>query len=454
MTTLKDYFFVNTLNYKGYNILPIILAQRYINYIKKKNKSESTLIEKIGRFIKYSFNILRNIFKKPQVLYNNIFYNNMEEVNCYVINFSPDDERHFKHIHNVFILDSKGIVFTINRKVYLYYKNLKKSVVFFDVKCANKTINKHFFSNFLNLELDYNEKNLIIRAANLVDLLEYVISHFGLPKAIISLQDFHPYDYVFTEFFKNKTNTITLQHGTTSTENEENSIWNFVFSDYIIVWGKEDQKNLEKLGIPSHKIIPLGTAKYDHYFNKNSENYYSFDNSNCVLLSIPPLNLLDKSMIEYIIELIENFAKFKNIELLIRFHPANSKYRICKFLRDLEKRKITNFRVSEERDVVKDILKSKIILANKSGIAYDAMLFNRPVIEYNSNGEDNFYKYRSAVINCEKIEDILKVVSEIFVNYEFNKKILEKQKMFIENYFVLPPNGEKILNFINNLSKK
>lgn len=456
MTSLKDYFSENSFLYKQYNLLPALLSKYYTNMINKEKKDSWYItIRKIAKKLIYSFRLFgKSYFTHNNFKNNKMDLSNIKDYNFYVINFLPSDGRHFFHIHNIFMLDPKGVVLTTSKKTFLYYKTLKKPVIFFFVK-KGRNIRKNSNDNPKVIEnLDFEDIHYLQYAMNLIDLLEEMSFKYGIPKVVISLQDFHFYDYVFTEFFKKKTYTITLQHGITSTELRDNSLWNFVFSDYIIVWGKEDKENLEKLGIQSQKIIPLGTARYDHYFRNYNENDFNLDNSNRILLSIQPINLLDSHMIEYIIELIKNFEKMKNIELLIRFHPGNRKYYIRQFLRKLKRSEINNFKVSKERDVVKDILSSKIILANKSGIAYDAMLFNKAVIEYNSNDENSFKKYRSAVLNFEKIEDILKAVSRILVDQEYNNKILEKQKKFIEDYFILPPNGKKILNFINNLNRK
>jgi CDP-glycerol glycerophosphotransferase (TagB/SpsB family) len=441
MESLKSWFNNNKVYYKGYNISTILLVEKYLQTVRNKKFLKNNYLNIIKKII--AKKVL--IYFKPKILVSNI--ENLINKNFYIVNFKPNDLRHFLHIHNIIKIDKNAVVGTVVKETYNYYKNLKIPVIFYDVAHRLKHENKINFEQSFTL----NEILLLNRAAALIDIIEKTIRKYGYPKTLIVLQDFHAYDSIFTNFFKNKIPTITLQHGISSILPEkDNSLWNFVFSDYIIAFGNSQKEVLKYYGIEDKKIIPLGTAKYDEYFKLNLDNNFS---KNVVLLSIPPLGLIKNDFIDYLIELISKISNIKKFNLKLRFHPANRKDSIKNFLKTLKKHNIKNFVVSNENDPIKDIIESDIVLTNSSGIAYEAMLFHKPVIEFYSDNNDLKFDYRIDVLNVKDLNDIMKSLERILTDKFYLQSLLEKQNSFINNHFTPPPSGERILKFINEISK-
>lgn len=444
MESLRSWFNSNKIYYKGYNLSPVLLTKKYLETIHNNNVSKNNkfiLAKNVAKKI-----LLNHSFLKSMILKSGV--GNLKNKHFYVVNFSPNDPRHFLHIHNILKIDDNAIVGTVNREVFDYYKKLKIPVIFYRVKFRAK-LNKE-----LNLKnnLTIGEKYLVHTAALLIDLLEKTVGKYQYPKSLITLQDFHAFDYVFASFFKGKIPTITLQHGLASkTLEKDNSIWNFVFSDYIIVFGETQKETLKYYGIKEEKILPLGTAKYDDYFYSDFNCISS--SKNVVLLGIPPLNLVNRDLVNYIIELTSQISQKNEFCLKLRFHPANSNLAKKNFLKTLKKYSVSHFIVSNEQDVIKDIIQSKVILANSSGLGLEAMLFDKPVIEYFSDGKkDEMYDYQKAALNAFDVKQILEYLERLLHDENFLNFVINKQKKFIRNHYALPPSGRRILDFINKIS--
>ncbi|WGS63893.1 UDP-N-acetylglucosamine 2-epimerase [Marinitoga aeolica] len=447
METLRSWFNNNKIYYKNYNLLTILVAKKYLQILNENYYSMNIKL-KLKKIIENLIIKYSHIFK-PKILTSRI--NSLANKNFYIVNFNPDEVKTFLHIHNIIKFDNNAVVGTVSKKTYKYYKMLKIPVIFFDIKYKLKHDKFTFDKNF-----SANEFLMLHRAAALIDTLEKTIIKYQYPKTLITVQDYYYFDSIFANFFKNKIPTITLQHGLISKmENKDNSLWNFVFSDYIIVWGKSQKEILKYYNINESKIKALGTARYDDYFinNINNINYNTKIIDNKILFSIQPLNLLEKDLINYMIKLIGKITKNNEYELFLRFHPGNSKEAKKEFINSLKRENIINFKVSEEEDVIKDIISSRIVLSNRSGIAYETMLFNKPLIEYYSI-DNNTFDYRNAVINALDIDEIIQYIDRIFKEEKFLLDVLKKQKKFINQYFKQPPSSKRILEFINNQSKK
>lgn len=317
---LKKWYDNNSFIYKNFELKGAFLTTLYLeSYSNKKNSL---------------FYFLRNTkWKVLSFIKNNNYYvnnfKNIENLNAYIINFDPEDNRHFDHIKGLVEKDKNALILTISSNVYDYYKE-SKPVVLFNVKYKNNYYIKEKYYEKNKLPKKYNFiKN---RALSLIDLLICFEKEHGLPKKIISLQDFHMYDYIFTQFYKGRITTITLQHGAIF---GEGILWKFIFSDYIIVWGEKPKRQLINLGIPQDKIKALGTAKYDQYLKYKQIKKRT---NGRILFSIQPL--LTKEFINSTINFIYNFINNSSYNIWIRYHPAVKKKYKKKNIQFLQKKKV------------------------------------------------------------------------------------------------------------------
>ncbi len=430
---LKNWYENNSFLYRNIELKGAFLTELYTEEISNKKRS---LLYYFLRNMKWK--ILSHI-KKNDYYTDNI--RNIRGLNAYVINFEPEDYRHFDHTKYLIEQDSKSLILTTNIKVYNFYKGFRP-VVLFDVKFQNPYFNKNEYFEKVKTSKKYNV--IRNRAINLIDLLTVFDKKYGMPNRIITLQDFHMYDYVFTQFYKNKITTITLQHGMIT----EGVLWNFVFSDYIIVWGEKPKNKLTKFGIPSEKIKAIGTAKYDGYLKREKIQRRK---NNRILFSIQPH--LSKEYLKEIIIFITGFINKSNHNIYIRYHPAVNKITRKALYKSFKKDKLINRRVfiSNEVDPIKDLVNSDILLASQTSLAVEAMLFETIVIEYLSDKNKIYEDYRDIVPHFKNPEDLITFIDNIYKDKEFKNAIVKYQSKYIDKEIKKPPRAKKILDFINEV---
>ncbi len=431
---LKKWYDNNSYIYRNIEIKGTFLAELYTEIRSNKKRS---LFYYLLRNKKWE--ALTYIKKNDFYTYNVV---DIKNSNAYIMNFDPEDDRNFDHMKTLIEKDNKSIILTMNKKVYDFYKNFKP-VVFFDIRFKNNYLNKDKY--FEKNKLPKRYKFIKNRALSLIDLLYAFEKEYGFPKKVISLQDFHFYDHIFTQFYKNKIPTITLQHGMIFTEG---ILWSFVFSDYIIVWGENSKNKLSKLGIPIEKIKVLGTAKYDQYLKE--ENIKNRKNHR-ILFSIQPQ--LSKEFLDETINFIKNFVNSSNYNIWIRYHPAVKKHIRKKIYNSLNKNKFINNRVfiSSEKNPIKDLLRSDILLASKTSLAVEALLFETIVIEYLSKKIDKYYDYRDAVPHFLDVNKLIDFIEKIYKENNFKDKIIKEQSKYIDKEIKKPPRTKEILDFINEV---
>jgi len=457
-----------SIKYKNYEIKNAIIAHKYIKlvglmHINNVNhfnlrKSLSSIKWKLilhllmNRIPKRNKNLL--IKKNYDSLYD------LSNKNLYAINFSPNDPRHFLHIATLAKKDKNSLVISIRDDVYEYFNKLGVQSILLDIynpwrkiKDLKIQVPKVQPGKILMFSLDNFSLILLLRAASLIDLLDIITNENGLPQTLITLQDFHCFDSVFASYFLGKIPTITLQHGLMGTGN---LLWKYLISDKIITWGLRQSEILESLGVSSKKIKVLGTAKYDLCVDK-IENKLENNKNKRVLLGIQQ-TMFFKENNEIIFDFIKKLLSSKeNYTVSVRFHPAITKKNRKKFVQKLKKLNLNHgikIDVSDIEDPFKDISKSDIVLVSSSGLAMEAILLKKPVIEYLSKREESikYGDYRDFSLHAFKGKDAEAMIIKLFNDKDFYNKIVEKQNNFINLEIMPPPAIPRILNFINSLN--
>ena len=459
-----------SIKYKNYEIKNAIITHKFFQlnkllHIKNVNYFD---LRKILSSIKWKFILhlfknemaKRNKNKLIKKNYDSLY--DLSNKNLYAINFSPNNPRHFLHIATLAKKDNRSLVITVRDDVYNYFNKIEIPIILLDVSIPWRNendleINIPFTSleNKSLLSLDLTSLVLLSKSASLIDLMDIVTNKNSLPQTLITLQDFHYFDSVFASYFLGKIPTITLQHGLIGTGIP---FWKYLTSDKIIVWGLRQAEILESLGVNSKKIEVLGTAKYDLYIDR-VEGKLNNNRNKRILLGIQQ-TMFFKENNEIIFDFIKKLLSSReDYTVFIRFHPAITKKNCKKFVQKLKKLNLTygiKIEISDIEDPLEDISKSDIILVSYSGLAVEAILLKKPVIEYLSKKEDSvkFGDYRDFSLHAFEGEEAKKLIIKLFKDYNFYKEIIKKQNKFINTEIMPPPAIPRILDFINSLSNE
>jgi len=457
-----------SIKYKNYEIKNVIIAHKFFQYQHTKSIKSINYFNLRTILSSIKWNLQLKLLKKETSKNHMIlkgYCDSIEDLsnkNLYAINFSPNDSRNFLHIAPLAEHDENSLVITVRKDVYNYFYEIKKPVIlcntynpWINIKSLEINVPKIYSNKEPLQSLDLFSLVLLSRAASLIDLLNRAINESSFPKTLITLQDFYYFDSVFTSYFLGKIPTITLQHGLISAAD---IFWKYLISDQMIVWSIRQSKILESLGISFQRIKILGTAKYDLYMDK-IDNGSKINDSKRVLLGIQQ-DMFFKKKEKIIFNFIKNLLSSKgNYKVVIRFHPGIEKENRMKFSQKLEKMNlnyVVKIDISDIEDPLEDISKSAIILVSCSGLATEAMLLKKPVIEFLSKKEDSkkFGDYRDFSLHAFKWEDVEVLIIKLLNNNDFYQSIVEKQNNFINYEIMLPPAIPRILNYINSLNNK
>jgi len=442
----RDWESLGLVTYKGYDVKYSYLIYFYVKGRQNRGKLIKTLSAlRTGLSVIKSYCVSLLTPKKSSWKSLNLELNGriLESMNAYAINFLPSDLRHFLHISSLAEKDDSSVVLTTKKKVYDYFAQREKPVIFF----ARLGRQIKYDSNARRL--GFRERAMYSRSAGLIDNLESVESRLGNPKSIIVLQDFHTEDSVFATFYKDKVPTVTLQHGMVN----PGGLWQFVLSDYIICWGRKSTENLHKSGIPNEKIIPLGTAKYDQYLSSRIERDKQKRNF-VIQIGIQQGSVLGE---EYERKTYEFFREFiyshPEYDYVLKFHPAKRKSEMKKYKRLAS---VRNVRISSSNNAYELISESDVVLTYRTTLATDAMILDRPVIEYQLLSKDQtdgpFGDYRDSVIRISDHASLEQELWHISIDKHYRDAIISKQREFLREEMLPPPNARRIIDFLNSLS--
>ena len=460
-----------SIKYKNYEIKNAIIAHKYIKLVgfMHINNVNHFNLRKTLSSIKWKLILHLLMNKIPKRNKNLLIRKNydssyvLRNKNLYAVNYSPNDLSCFLHIALLAKKDKCSLVITVRDDVYNYFNEIEIPVILLDVSIPWRNENDlkiHVpltsLENKLLLSLDLTSLVLLSKSASLIDLLDIVTNENGLPKTLITLQDIIAFDSVFASYFKGKVPTVTLQHGSAVMKNNQNDLWKFLISDWMIVFGARQAEILKFAGVDSKKIKILGSAKYDIYINKIDGKLKNNRNKR-LLLTIQKI-MFSKENVEIIFDFIKNLLSSKeDYTVFIRFHPSIKKKNRKIFVQQLKKLNLNygvKIDISDIKDPLEDISKSEIILITSSTLGMESILLKKPVIEYLSSGKDNnknFGDYRDFVLHASNGKDAKLLIIKLLNNKDFYNEVVEKQNNFVNSEIMPPPAIPRILDFIYNL---
>ena len=134
-------------------------------------------------------------------------------------------------------------------------------------------------------------------------------------------------------------------------------------------------------------VIETGWPKLDIYgkslniYNAEKESLLKKHNAKNILLYAPTFSPRLTSA-PYLIDEIETLAKNPDYVILIKFHPLMDKKWIETYTRLAEKYSNINFQ--HEKNIIKFLLISDILISDTSSVIYEFLLLDKPVITFNN----------------------------------------------------------------------
>jgi hypothetical protein len=219
--------------------------------------------------------------------------------------------------------------------------------------------------------------------------------------------------------------------------------------DLFLASGDSQKKYLEKVGVPSRRIVSVGLSRYDHlaafqkrytqfqsraYLNIPQDYQYSilFD-SNYALrgyITIQEISLVTNALLNFVRE-------HPSVALLIKPHPAHRPGWLEDFLDYFS---LPNVYLIDKNMLPFHALNAADLIITKfSTIALEAMLFKRPVVSILLDGGERFRIYGDAVECANSLEALQEILSMVVGDARrraaWVQDQLENQARFLKSYF-------------------
>jgi hypothetical protein len=236
--------------------------------------------------------------------------------------------------------------------------------------------------------------------------------------------------------------------------------YTFKHFDSYIVWGESQQfflKNTMNINSPIYLKGPISQYIFNNYIMSDSYNNYLKPSSSVNLLycTITPRNFPNEvNFVKDLINKINNDVYGNNCHLTIRLHPAEKD---VDSYRDLVSNKVSisyskgvsslyDWDVDERffLDQIEDFINSDIVITVASTITIDAIILNRPVINFKPkilNGKVDLYQldhYKSVTNSneleiVESIEELDSVIKEILSGKHKNYRKSISKEVFLHD---------------------
>lgn len=397
--------------------------KNYIKIIGTRSKIKNYIEYKIKNYIKnhlfmnciFDYIFIKTIDKNYKKLKNIVLMDNCSTYSQLI--------NELERGNNIFLLQND-----INNKL----RFLKKNYKFYSLKIKDY---KKFKTNWNNIKCLYR-KGLFEIASMFnvkIELVEFIIG-FNLNmlkdcflcltilednKCEIDLlyveQSVYGIQALGTDFFnRNKFHSIEVLHGVPC-------VVEVGKTSKVAVYGQRDKLFLSSHGVDKTKIIITGNPYYDKIFNLIKEKQYNF-----LLLILdwmpffPSSNSYEKIFTQ-VIDMIKLLQYFRNENLIIKLHPAQSEKEVeyISHLVNNFKEVRNRIKIKKNEDTINLLRDSKIIYTYSSSVGVEALLMKKPLIildyiYYNHRRSIDYEKYGGCFVarNFEELllatEDIIK----------------------------------------------
>ena len=175
------------------------------------------------------------------------------------------------------------------------------------------------------------------------------------------------------------------------------------------------------------KVVQTGWPKLDvygkelHMYDADKEQLLTAHNANKIILFAPTFSPSLTSA-PYLLGQIEQLSENKAYVIVIKFHDLMSQELIVAYKKLAVK--VSNVVFAEERNIIKYLLISDVMISDTSSVVYEFLLLDKPVITFKNNSKtcewDNSLEYKGLE---EKVNDNLE-----------NDPYKEKRALIVKEY--------------------
>jgi len=229
------------------------------------------------------------------------------------------------------------------------------------------------------------------------------------------------------------------------------------YSDKFVVWGKTLEKYALDIGIPSEKIVTIGSTSFDELFDMRTNNS-NFKEDFILLVTSSPTNNFASDLTVKTRERYENTVKKLcevvlklNKNLVIKLHPFSEELDVSKLVKEINP-KITVLKTGDFSSLVRSC--EVFITIDISTTILEAQILRKPVISISVKnyqfGKPEVFSSNSCIVtDIDNFESNLKHMIE---DSNFKEKIIENGNRFVDNYLSNQGTAcEKLLLFLENL---
>lgn len=350
----------------------------------------------------------------------------------YIQMFDTDDSRHFN------VLDSliQKMTNNSNRKYTLVITNNKRVADYYKLKGLDVVILK--LPKFMGIKksnpnLNFEENLLINKCISIYEKAKKLFVEWDT-KIIFTTQDFHFYDQIFTKA-ANKLGIISVTHQHGMIPYPSPGLFRYMYSTFIMVWGKSSYDTLKKY-ISEQRIIISGTDKFNYLLNEPCDII-----RRSITLALNPIDeKINRKIIYHIFRaLSDNINALKEIDsLIVKLHPSLNKNHYQEIIQEILV--ANNFNVNYdifESDNFTVLYRTKIFIGYLTTLSLEAMIAGCSVIELSIETDENvpyenrlFINLPESKVQYSNIKDEL---LERVMNTKYDYEIQMKQKRIINH---------------------
>ena len=362
----------------------------------------------------------------------------------------------------------------INTEDFVVNENIKKITIDHINKLEKIFQEKEFYEifKFNNISfwpmLSNNLKNVFLeRMSNYIRqilIMKNIIKKFDL-KCFFCLNEAGESEKILLKINKNKNKSVLLLHGFHNFHKETEEIRmrydymrvSILKSSKFFVWGGNDFKYYQKLGIDKSKISIVGSPKFDDY----KLNNYTKNKQKIILITPEPITEFSGHGTIELAEIYEKTIKkicntineFKDIKIIVKLHPGQNDHNqnLMEIFKQIDP-SIPIFQIKPSKEIVHQcdlLLNITCESFDASTIMLEGLILEKPVLEILL--DDNKYEISNdAIISISYKDDLKKYIQNILFNQEFEKINIENQKKVLKNYLSYQSkSSDKILKLIN-----
>lgn len=217
------------------------------------------------------------------------------------------------------------------------------------------------------------------------------------------------------------------------------------YFDLYLTQGPYFTKKFEELNDGSFHVVETGWPKLDVYgtdlykYDDEKEKLLQLYKAKKIVLYAPTFSPSLTSG-PYLLEEVRRLASNKDYLVLIKFHDLMSKNLISDYKQLSEE--VQNIHFVDERNVIKYLIVSDLMISDTSSVVYEFLLLNKPVVTYKNSSRNICWD--NSIVYSHLLEK---------VNENFQKDSYKKERKNIFNDYHPYNDGNSAYRMVSEVKK-